>query len=116
MQNMKLIYESREPVIELFNDYFSIEFKAKYKTVREKAIPNMSASVAWRHVANAFKHSNLKILIPKQVLQGLPIALAQMKAYNTSKNLLNEIRQIIFSLYWGKNKKVHNSIISSLNL
>ena len=116
MQNMKLIYESREPVIELFNDYFSIEFKAKYKTVREKAIPNMSASVAWGHVANAFKHSNLKILIPKQILQGLPIALAQMKAYNTSKNLLNEIRQIIFSLYWGKNKKVHNSIISSLNL
>ena len=43
---MKLIDESREPVIELFNDYFSIEFKAKYKTVREKAIPNMSASVA----------------------------------------------------------------------
>ena len=84
MQNMKLIYESREPVIELFNGYFLIVFKAKYKAVHEKAISNMSARVAWRHVANAFKHSNLKILIPKQILQGLPIALAQMKAYNTS--------------------------------
>ena len=31
--------------------------------------------------------------------QRLPIALAQIKAGNTSENLLNEIRQIIYSLY-----------------
>ena len=40
-----------------------------------------------------------KILTPKQMLQRLPIALAQVLASNTSKNLLNEIRQIIYSLY-----------------
>ena len=34
----------------------------------------------------------LKILTAKQMLQRLPIALAQVKACNTSKNLLNEIR------------------------
>ena len=33
----------------------------------------------------------LKILTPKQMLQGLPIALEQVKASNTSENLLNEI-------------------------
>ena len=33
------------------------------------------------------------------MLEILPIALAQAKAGNTSKNLLNEIRQIIYSLY-----------------
>ena len=44
----------------------------------------------------------LKILTPKQMLQRLPIALAQVKAGNTSENLLNEIRQIIYSLYWAK--------------
>ena len=33
------------------------------------------------------------------MLQRLPIALAQVKAGNTSKNLLNEIRQIRYSLY-----------------
>ena len=44
----------------------------------------------------------LKILTPKQILQTLPIALAQVKAGNTSKNLLNEIRQIIYSLYQAK--------------
>ena len=38
----------------------------------------------------------LKILTPKQMLQILPIALAQVKAGNTSENLLNEIRPIIF--------------------
>ena len=41
----------------------------------------------------------LKILTPKQMLQRLLIALAQVKAGNTSKNLLNEIREIIYSLY-----------------
>ena len=42
-----------------------------------------------------FDHSNLSILTPKQMLQRLPIALVQVKAGNTSENLLNEIRQII---------------------
>ena len=41
----------------------------------------------------------LKILTPKQMLQRLPIALAQVKAGNTSEKLLNEIRQIIYDLY-----------------
>ena len=38
-------------------------------------------------------------LTPKQMLQRLPIALAQLKVGNTSENLFNEIRQIIYSLY-----------------
>ena len=41
----------------------------------------------------------MKVLSPKQMLQRLPIALAQVKSGNTSENLLNEIRQIIYSLY-----------------
>ena len=40
----------------------------------------------------------LKILTLKQMVQRLPIALAQVKAGNISENLLNEIRQIIYSL------------------
>ena len=36
------------------------------------------------------------------MLQRLPIALSQVKAGNTSENLLNEIRQIIFFLYREK--------------
>ena len=39
------------------------------------------------------------------MLQRLPIALAQVKAANTSENLLNEIRQIIYSLYREKGTK-----------
>ena len=45
------------------------------------------------------KARGLKILTPKQLLQRLPIALAQVKACNASENLLSEIRQIIYSLY-----------------
>ena len=43
--------------------------------------------------------TGLKILTPKQMLQRLPITLAQVKAGNNPKNLLNEIRQIVYSLY-----------------
>ena len=46
--------------------------------------------------------SELKILTPKQMLQRLPIALAQVKAGNSSEILLNEIRQIVYSLYQSK--------------
>ena len=58
----------------------------------------------------------LKILTPKQIIQRLPIALAQIKAGNNSENLLNEIRQIVYSLYQSKEitKKVYNNIIKSL--
>ena len=44
-------------------------------------------------------HSSLKILTPKQMLQKLPIVLPQVKAGNTSENLLNKI---IYSLYRAK--------------
>ena len=37
-----------------------------------------------------YNHLNLKILSPKEMQQRLPIALAQVKAGNTTENLLNE--------------------------
>ena len=50
------------------------------------------------------------------MLQRLPIALAQVKADNNSENLLNEIRQIVYSLYKSKEitKKMYNNIIKSI--
>ena len=50
----------------------------------------------------ATKGTRLKILTPKQMLQILPIALAQVKTCYTSENLLNEIQQIVYSLYQSK--------------
>ena len=44
----------------------------------------------------------LKILTPNQMLKRLPIALAQVKAGNNSDSLLNEIRQIVYSLCRSK--------------
>ena len=60
----------------------------------------------------------LKILTPNQMLKRLPIALAQVKAANNSESLLNEIRQIVYSLYRSKEitKKVYNNIINSLKV
>ena len=57
----------------------------------------------WQLIINAFrsrvfsvkqiKGKGLTILTPKEMYQRLLIALAQVKAGNTSKNLLNEMRQ-----------------------
>ena len=60
----------------------------------------------------------LKILTPNQILKRLPIALAQIKAGNNSESLLNEIREIVYSLYRSKEitKKVYNSIIKSIKV
>ena len=60
----------------------------------------------------------LKILTPNQMLKRLPIALAQVKAGNNSESSLNEIRQIVYSLYRSKEitKKVYNNIINSIKV
>ena len=44
----------------------------------------------------------MKILAPKQILQILETTLAQAKAVNISEKLLNEILQIIYTLYPAK--------------
>ena len=67
---------------------------------------------------NKTEGKGLKILTPKQMLQRLPIALAQVKAGNNSDSLLNKIRQIVYSLHQSKQitKKVYNNIIKSINV
>ena len=78
-----MLCKARNEAIKFFNDYSLMMSKAKTK-------------------ARATKGTGLKILSPKQMLQGLPLALAQIKAGNNSKNLLNEIRQIVYSSYQSK--------------
>ena len=57
-----------------------------------------------RHKAifDAEYEKGLKKLTPLQTLQRSPIAIAQVKAENTSGNLPNEIRQIVYPLYRAK--------------
>ena len=96
---MKNLYNSRQKIIYLFNSYSKIRFEALHKSEQNKT-----------------EGKGLKILTPKQMLQRLPIALAQVKAGNNSENLLNEIRQIVYSLYQSKEitKKVYNNLMKSL--
>ena len=60
--------------------------------------------------------SGLKILTNKQMLNRLPILLAQIKAGNNSKSLKNEIKQILYSLYRSKvlTKTMHNNLIKAI--
>ena len=62
--------------------------------------------------------TGVKVLTRKQMLKRLPIVLAQKCAGNNSEILLNEIRQIVYSLYRTKEitKKVYNNIIKSIKV
>ena len=62
------------------------------------------------------KGKGLKILNNKQMIDRLPILLAQIEAANNSIKLKNETRQILYSLYRSKllTKTVYNNLIKSL--
>ena len=82
--NIELIYKARKENILFLDDYSLMVSEAK-----NKAKNNTSGK-------------GLKILIPKQILQRLPIALAQVQAGNNSEKLLNKIQKIVCSLYQSK--------------
>ena len=92
-----MLYKARNSVTEFFDDYSSMISEAKLKATKETA---------------------LKILTPKQMRQRLLIPLAQVKAGSDSESLLNEIRQIVYSLYQSKEstKNVRNNIINSIQI
>ena len=62
---------------------------------------------------NQQKGQGIKILTPNQMLNRLPIALAQLQAGNNSNKLKNEIRQLLYSLYRSKNmtEQIYKSLI-----
>ena len=95
LANINILFNARQNVIKYVEDYSSMILEAK-KLAREQ------------------EGEGLKILTPNQMLKRLPIALAQIKAGNNSESLLNEIRQIVYSLYRSKGltKKVYNNIIN----
>ena len=90
-----MLYKARNEAIKFYDDYSSMMSESKYKATKGKG---------------------LKILTPKQMLQRLSIALAQVKAGYNSESLLNEIRKIVSSLYQSKEiaKKVYKNLIKSI--
>ena len=97
IKNIKNHYNSGEKAIKLSNDYTEIRSEA---------------------TCNTKQGTQPKILTPKQILQRLPIALAQVKGNNNSETLLNEIRQVVYSLYQSKEitKKVYKNTIKSIQI
>ena len=77
INNLEKFYNSKKEVINFFRDYSEILSDANYNAKQNKTTG-----------------TGLKILTPKQMLQRLPIALAQVKASNNSESLLNEISKL----------------------
>ena len=74
--------DARKEVIKFYKHYFTMMLNARHDGAHLKG---------------------LKIIITlNQMLPRLPIALAQVKAVNTSKNSINEFLQIVYSLYQAK--------------
>ena len=94
-----MLYNARNGAIKFIEDYGSMILKAK-------------------RLAREHEGTVLKILTPNQMFKRFPIALAQVNAGNNSESLLNEIRQIVYSLYRSKEttKKVYNNIINSIKV
>ena len=68
------------------------------------------------NVTSKAKGAGLKILNNKQMLNRLPILLAQIQAGNNSNKLKNEARQVLYLLYRSKvlTKTVYNNLIKSI--
>ena len=83
-----------------------------------KLMYNAFRSGLFHRLEESQEGEGLKIVTPNQMLKRLPQALAQVQAGNNSESLLNEIRQIVYSLYRSKEitKKVHNNIINSIKV
>ena len=96
LANINVFYNARENAAQFIQDYGRMILEAREQPLIEQY------------------GKGLKILTPNQMLKRLPIALAQVKAGNNSESLLNEIRQIVYSLYQSKEftKKVYNNIIN----
>ena len=103
LKNLNVLFNGRNDAINFIEDCGSMILEAKRKVAEE---------------LKEQQRTRLKILTPKQILQRFPIAPAQVKVGNNSKNLLNDIRQIVYSLYPSKEitKKVYNSIIKSIQI
>ena len=100
LANINVFYNARDNAIQFIRDYGGMIYEARNQALEEQF------------------GKGLKILTPNQMLKRLPTALAQIKAGNNSESLLNEIRQIVYSLYRSKEitKKVYNNIIKSIKV
>ena len=96
LANAYILFNGRNSAIKFIEDYGSMILEAKRLAKEEQ------------------EGKGFKILTPNQMLKRLQVALAQVKAGNNSESLLNEIRQIVYSLYRSKEitKKVYSNIIS----
>ena len=104
----------------IINELIRLRHDVSIKEIPEnenlKKVVNIVEKI--RNVNEQQKDKGIKKLTPKQILQRLPIALAQVKAGYTSENLPNVFRQIIYYLYREKEitKKVYNNIMNSIKL
>ena len=109
------LVKGREMVLTAFKSGI---FQVSKESQQGKGTNEMSRVNASERSEQSEWNERLKILTPNQMLRRLTIALAQVKAGNNSESLLNEIRQIVYSLYRSKEitKKVYNNVINSIKV
>lgn len=83
MANLNKFQNKSEDIIQLFNNYTTINnYRIKLK-LKEKTM----------------KGGGIKILLPKKIFKRLSIALSQLQSGKTFDVLMDEIKEIVYLLY-----------------
>ena len=96
-----------------FKDKVQIMSEGNEKNKKTKIMNIVDKILNFALTERKQRGQGLKILTPNQMLSRLPISLAQLKAGNNSEKLMNEIREILYSLYRSKKltKQLNKSLI-----
>ena len=125
LKSAKKLFTIRKKIINAFSegifpyiDGFQVEKESDDESTSENEemdttiMPELESEESAEQRRNQ-QGKGLKILTPNQMLNRLPISLAQLKAGNNSEKLKNKIRQLLYYLYRSKKltKEIYKSLI-----
>ena len=108
INNMESLYPNQanvsnnEGLLEVFKEKSDREKQGSDEQLDTADIPELDSEESTEK-NNEQRGVEPKILTPDQMLSRLPITLAQLKSGNNSQKLINEIRQLLYSLHRSKN-------------
>ena len=99
--NKDQVYLIKKALIKIKNIVKNVPKDRRFKIEENEKIIDIVQRILKLNNKNQLG-AGLKILTPDQMLSRLPVTLAQLKAGNNSQKLTNEIRWLLYFLYYSK--------------
>ena len=111
--NRLIIARKQEKIVEIMSLLKEILKAKSNEQLDTKDMPELESEES---TAERRNQQRLKILTPDQMLSRLQITLARLKAGNNSQKLINESRQLLYSLYHSKKltKTIYKHLINAI--